>query len=353
VRPEFVTLTKADPDFNSYLRGTFSRTHRALPVETYHAATARERVTFRVLPLAQVGAPPWWVVYFWSARPELAGLTLSPAIAAWLLHVNFLEEWTKWPSWFAMIGLFFLHTAMFLLNDVQDHLRGFDRLNHRRGSQVIQKGWVTAQAMNKWAWVNSGLAVVFGIPAFFHAPVELMLVCLAAALCLAAIVTKFGVRFGVCDLALVLLFGPLLMSGVAFASFGESVWQNALLGAALGLLTLWVFQVRQFEDLFRAKSENFRTFLGHLSFDQARKFMIGEGLLLLAVQPLAGYVLGVPNLFLVLSPLVSVPLIFTIQRFFNAASPLSSSLVGSSKWALASHFSWTSWWILALGFAWL
>lgn len=353
MRPEFITLTKKDSDFDSYLRGTFSSTHRALPVETYHAATARERVTFRVLPIDQVGAPAWWMVYFWSSRPELAGLTLGPAMAAWLLHVDSLQEWTKWPSWFALIGLFFLHTAVFLLNDVQDHMRGFDRLNHRRGSQVIQKGWVTAQAMNQWAWVNLALAILFGVPAFFNAPFELALVCLAAAVCLGAVITKSGVRFGVCDLALVLLFGPLLVSGIAFASFGESYPQNTVLGVALGVLTLWVFQVRQFEDLFRARSENFRTILGHLSFDQARKIVIIEGLLLLATQPAAGYALGVPTLFLVVSPLVSVPLIFTLQRFLRAASPLSSSLVGSSKWALASHLSWTLWWVLALGVAWL
>jgi 1,4-dihydroxy-2-naphthoate octaprenyltransferase len=353
VRPEFVTLTKTDPDFDSYLLGTFSSTHRALPVETYHAATARERVTFRVLPLEQVGAPVWWIVYFWCSRPELAGLTLGPAMAAWLLHVNSLHEWTKWPSWFAMIGLFFLHTSVFLLNDVQDHMRGFDRLNHRRGSQVIQKGWVTGQAMYRWAWVNLVLAILFGVPAFFNAPFELALVCLAAALCLVLVITKSGVRIGACDLALVLLFGPLLVIGIALASFGESYPQDIILGLAFGVLTLWVFQVRQFEDLFRARSENFRTFLGHLSFDQARKIVIGEGLLLLAIQPAAGYVLGVPILFLVISPLVSVPLIFTLQRFLKAASPLSSSLVGSSKWALASHLSWTLWWVLALGVAWL
>ncbi len=164
MQSEFITLTKNDPEFESYLLGTFSRSHRALPVETYHAATARERVTFRVLPIEEVKAPAWWKVYFLSSRPELFGLTLGPAMAAWLMHADDFSEWTRWPSWFAMIGLYFMHTAVFLLNDVQDHLRGFDRLNHKRGSQVIQRGWVTARAMNRWAGVNAGLAVIFGIP---------------------------------------------------------------------------------------------------------------------------------------------------------------------------------------------
>src|SRR5437899_8919725 len=61
---------------------------------------------------------------------------------------------------FALLGVFFLHTAAFLLNDVQDHLRGLDRLNRRRCSQVIQKGWVSPLEMKRWAWVNLALAVL-------------------------------------------------------------------------------------------------------------------------------------------------------------------------------------------------
>lgn len=350
---EFVTITKNDPDFESYLLGTFSQTHRALPVETYHAATARERVTFRVLPLEKVGAPAWWRVYFWSSRPELFGLTLGPAVASWLSHVQSIEEWTRWPSWFALIGLFFLHTAVFLLNDVQDHLRGFDRLNHQRGSQVIQKGWVTAQAMKKWAALNAGLAVLFGVPAFLNAPFDLALICLIAAVALVIVVGKMAVRFGACDFALALLFGPLLTSGIALASFGETFIQDAILGFAFGTLTLWVFQLRQFEDLFRARSENFRTFLGYLSFDQARRVAVSETILLLMIQPICAILMGVPLFLVALTPLVSIPSILTLHRLYRAASPLSSSLVRSSRWALISHLSWTLWWIAALGVAWL
>lgn len=350
---EFITLTKNDPEFESYLLGTFSPSHRALPVETYHAATSRERVTFRVLPIEKVQAPSWWKVYFWSSRPELFGLTLGPAMAAWLMHVNDLSQWTKWPSWFALFGLYFLHTAVFLLNDVQDHMRGFDRLNHRRGSQVIQKGWVTAQAMKRWAWLNGALSVLFGVPAFLLAPIHLAGICAAAALALLIVIAKFGVRYGACDLALAFLFGPLLVGGISLASFGEISLEDFALGAALGLLTVWVFQVRQFEDLFRARSENFRTFLGHLSFDQARKVVIVEGLLLLLLQPVTAVVLHGPMYLLALTPIVSIPLVLTLQRFLKAASPLSSSLVGSSKWALASHLAWTAWWIFSLGVAWL
>lgn len=350
---EFITLTKDDPEFESYLLGTFSRTHRALPVETYNATTARERVTFRVVPVEKVAAPAWWKSYFWSARPELFGLTLGPAVAAWLNHSHSLNAWTKLPSWFALLGLFFLHTAVFLINDVQDHVRGFDRLNRKRGSRVIQKGWARAADMKKWAWVNFSLAILFGLPAFLNAPLELAAVCAVAFVALTIVVRNLATRWGAADLALLLLFGPLLTTGIALASFGEANTQDLVLGLALGALTVWVFQVRQFEDLFRARIETFRTFLGFRGFDRAKQLVIVEGLLLLVLQPAAALALRLPLVFFAVAPLVSIPLVLTIQRFLRAASPLSSSLVGSSRWALAAHLAWTAWWVLALGVSWL
>ncbi|MBX3021013.1 MAG: UbiA family prenyltransferase [Bdellovibrionales bacterium] len=350
---EFITLTREDPEFESYLLGTFSDKERAIPVETYHAQTYRERVTFRIVPIDKLSAPPWWTIYFWSCRPELLALTLGPSFAAWLNHPSSLSAWERWPSWLALVGIFFLHTAAFLYNDVQDHVHGADRLNRRRGSQVIQKGWSSAAAMKKWALVNLGLAVLFGLPAFMSAPVALAGVCLTAFLALTVVMKNWGSRWGLCDLALLLLFGPLLTMGIALASFGETNLQDVALGVAFGAMTVWVFQVRQFEDLFRSKPENFRTFLGRLNFDKARLACVVEGFILLGLHPSVGVMVRVPLLFLMILPLVSIPSILLMNRLFKAASPLSSSLVGSSRWALLSHLAWTLWWLAALGTAWL
>ncbi len=350
---EFITLTKDDPEFEPYLQGTFSETHRALPVETYHAQTARERVTFRVIPIEKIETPAWWKIYFRSCRPELLVLTMGPSIAAWLNHRGAIAEWTRWPSWFALVGIFFLHTAVFLVNDVQDHLKGFDRLNRRRGSQVIQKGWVSAAGMQHWAYLNLALAILFGVPAFFNAPGELSVICGAALVALCTVLLNRLARWGVVDLALLLLFGPLLTCGIALASFGTTDLRDAILGFAFGALTIWVLQTRQLENLFRSKPEGFRTFLGFADFDRARVICILEGLLLLIVQPAAALALNIDLRLIALLPLVSIPMILLMGRLWRAASPLSSSLLHSDRWAIGAHLAWTSWWILALGVTWL
>lgn len=350
---EYITLTKGDPDFDSYLLGTFSKSLRALPVETFHPQTPRERVTFKLVAREKIEAPPWWIVYLRSSRPELLGLTLGPAVAAWLSHHGEIAEWARWPSWFALLGVFFLHTAAFLWNDVEDHLRGFDRESRRRGSQVIQRGWVSAAAMKTWAGVNFLLAIGFGVPAFLNAPAALAAICGGALLCLVTLAANRGTRWGFSDLALGLLFGPLLTCGIALASFGVVTWRDALLGVALGGLSVWVLQARQFENLFRMKSEGFRTFLAFQAFDRARALCLSEGVILLLLQPLVAWRLGVPWRLFALLPLVSLPAVLFMGRLRSAASPLSSRLVNSDRWALSAHLTWTLWWIIALGVPWL
>lgn len=350
---ELITLAKDDPDFNSYLLGTFSKTHRALPEETFHPQTARERITFRLVPIEKVQAPAWWKIYFLSMRPELIGLTLGPAIAAWLNEHERLAEWAMWPSWLALAGIFFLHTAVFLMNDVQDHLRGSDRANRRRGSQVIQKGWASAASMKKWAAMNFALALAFGFPAFFISPIPVAAICTAAFACLAVIGWNRLTRFGVSDLAIALLFGPLLTLGICYSSFGGANWRDVLIGVAFGSLTLWVFQYRQFENLFRSRPEIFRTFLAYRNFDGARLICVGEGALLLVLQPALAWMLGVPWAFLAWLPAVSIPLILSMVKLYRSASPLSSNLVNSDRWALSAHAAFALWWIAVLGAAWV
>lgn len=350
---EFITLTRDDPDFERYLLGTFSRTERALPVETFRSRSTRERVTFRIVPVEKLSRPPWWVAYLWSCRPDLWGLTLGPAVAVWLGHRESLPEWNRWPSWLALVGVFFLHTASFLYNDVQDHLKGTDRLNRRRGSQVIQRGWCSAAEMKRWAGVHLALAAILAVPAFLHAPVGLTAVCVAAAVALALLMGNWGSRFGLGDLALTMLFGPLLTMGVALASFGATTWADAALGLGFGVMATWVFQVRQFENLFRSRPDSFHTFLGRLNFDEARMTMVAEGFFVLAAQPALGLWLALPRGLFSALPVVSIPSILLMYRLFRANSPLSSTLVDSSRWALAAHGAWSLWWIAALGLAWV
>jgi 1,4-dihydroxy-2-naphthoate octaprenyltransferase len=304
------------------------------------------------MPLEQIAVPSRARIYLTAIRPELLALTVGPALATWLNHPTAAPAWTRGPAWAAMLGVFFLHAAAFLMNDVQDHVGGADRLNRGRGSRVIQNGWTTAAAMKFWARVNFGAAVLCGVPACLAAPLEISLTCLAALGALAVLTLNFGTRRGAGDLALVALFGPLLTLGVAYASFGAADLTDVALGLAFGCTAAWVLQLRQFENLFRATPESFRTFLGHLNFDGARVSVVAEGILLLALLPAAGVVVRVPLLSLLILPLFGLPVIRRVHGIFRATSPLSSSLQHSARAGLIAHVSFTAWWLLSLGTLW-
>lgn len=343
---EYVTLTRKDPEFKDYLLGTFDHSLRALPVETFSGAGG-ERVTFCVRPVNEIEIPKWWRVYFAACRPELLVLTLGPAVLVSALHPG-----ADWP-WAQFLGLFFLHVAAFLFNDYQDHVRGVDRLNRKRGSRVIQKGWVTALALKRWAIVNFTLAVLFGLPPLLAGPADLWIVVGIAALALFVLSRKSGLRFGLCDFAIFLLFGPLLTAGVALSAYGEVTPSDLGLGALIGSLTVWVFQVRQFEHLFRSRPDMFHTCLGYWSFETARAFVVFEAGLLTLLQAGFGAALGVSGFGLALLPIAAVPLLNCAFRIRRAGSPLASEFIGISRVALLAHFSWTIWWTQGLVSLWV
>ncbi len=349
----FVTLLNTDPDYRSYLLGTFSVTERAIPVETFGSDGHSERVTFQVVPVDSLKIPVWWKLYLKACRPSLLGFTMGPAVATWLLHARDLKSWQMWPSWFAVIGIFFLHASAFMLNDYQDHMYGTDRMSRGRGSQLIQKGWVSAQWMLRWAWVNLFLVCLFAGLASFQNPPTILGVAVASALCLLVLTLRWGARFGLCDLGVWLLFGPLISIGVAATSFGQVRREDLVLGAAIGLISLFSLQLRQVSSLFRSRAEAFRTFLGFLSYDTVRKLLLVEGLLLISLQPLVALALRMPIVFLLLQPLFAWPMARSLNRLQRAASPLSSEWLSLTIAVQAGHLGLLSWWILGLGLLWL
>jgi 1,4-dihydroxy-2-naphthoate polyprenyltransferase len=354
---QLMTMSREDARFSSYLWGTFSKAERALPMDSLHPSTVRERVTFRIVPLAEVARPPWWRVYLAALRPQLLPLTLGPSVVAWLAHGPALETWRPVVSWLSLLGVFFLHVAVCIWNDVFDHIQGSDRLSSSRGSRVIQKGWTTAHEMSRWGWVNAGLALACGVPALWLWPMPLLVICVLAmgAVWIWTRATRWSSRWaraGAMDVSVFLLFGPLLTLATATASFGEWSAVHVWLGVFFGLVTLWVLQVRQLADLFRARPKGFRTFLASLSFDRAKSVVVWSGYLVVFCWPLLAALLRVPLVSMLFLPLASWPLLAAIEKVRRARSPLSSDLLRMPGKVMAAYWWITGWWIMVLSAPW-
>lgn len=360
----FVTLTRQDPDFTAYLHGPVGPHLRAIPVETFNPYSRKERVTFRVVDLRSFPRPRWWRVYWKAGRPELLGLSLGPA--AVLLISTWMSARTV--SWYSALDaffvLFFIHVAACLFNDYRDHMRGADRANRRRGSQVIQKGWATAKDVRMWAFVNGALAFVLALPLVWNRW-ELLVVGALAALGVSVFswLPRTALKWGVGDLVIGLCFGPLLTLGFNDAlaiGADRALWNPSvfLLGLAFGAMAVWTFQIRQLENLFRSGGENFRSFIGDFEFDRAQKVLLVESVILVVAQVgLAWLVSGgtwqgrgpTSLLFALTGALVAFPpLVLCVRRIMAAASPLSSDLVALSRRAVVSQLLVVLWWGLLL-----
>ena len=211
---------------------------------------------------------------FEVAGPELLTLTLAPFLFTVLLMAragNSLADPVAVCS--SALGLFFLHVAAFLFNAFsgRSYARGRFREPSPWKSGYSKKGWASAQQVRLWAFMNAGLALVFGIPALYWQPI-LSLVVLAAAVCVLGLtwMPVSWVRWSASDLLVFLGLGPLLTIAAGTSGFGFFSVPALALGLACGSIAVVTLQMRQLENLFRAGKESFRTFIGAFDFDRAK-----------------------------------------------------------------------------------
>jgi len=332
----FVTWTKSDPEFLPYLKGTFSRTFVALPTETFGVSSSRERVTFRVVPRGMISRPARVKIFLRAIRAELLHLTLVPPLLVWMASGAPRDSLAMVVS--ALLSITALHASAFLFNDYSDHVQGIDRLRHRRGSQVIQRGWMSAASVYKWAWTALSMAIVLSVPAVLLLPHVAIAAGFIAVIALLGFSGRGrGLKYkGFGDVLIFMCFGPLLTWGSGFLVHSGSSFQLALLGAPLGLIAVLFVQSRQLESIMAEREARTGTLVGRLGFDRARSLLLAELIVLVPLSALPFFwISGVGIASSVL--MVGVGVAVLVRRLRSIASPLSSRLVGWSDQVRIFH----------------
>ena len=272
---ELKTLAQTDPEFLSYLRGTFSRTHRALPVKSLNVSTPLETVTFEIVPVADIKTPSFFKLWGEVFRFRNFIYVLFPLYL--ILTKNAFDEVEFDPILAALSGLgaLFLTLGAFLLNDYYDHIKGVDRIHPESGSQAIQKGWVTAAATKSWALTYLCFGFLLGAPSLWVFPELLPVVSVPALVAfLAWISPRLGLKYKRgAEIVVFLLFGPFLTVGYQMsigAGFDlEAVW--------IGCLTGWHFvflvQLKNFESLMVNSQVGFENTMSFLGFERGRRVL--------------------------------------------------------------------------------
>jgi 1,4-dihydroxy-2-naphthoate octaprenyltransferase len=273
---ELITLSKSDPRFPAYIEGTFSKDHRALPLQSLNVNTTSEQVTFQILAKEKI-QPPFLGLH-WLQVLKVKNLLM----VAFPIFLVFMKNWKAGTlrdpitSGLAALGALFLMTAVNLRNDYLDHLSGLDRLHPHSGSHAIQKGWVTAAQVHRWSFVHLTLGILFGLPAVTRYPQILILVGAFALLGIFGMTSfQMGLKYRRwSEWTVFLLLGPLLTTGMQFAMGGPFDGSVFFLGCMTGWLSMFYLHLKNFEQLMindQAQFENTVTWLG---FEKSKTWLI-------------------------------------------------------------------------------
>lgn len=269
-----ITLERSHPDFQRHLRGRLPDGMRAVPEATLNPHTDRESVTFRLIPANQLQRPPMLGVWLKALRLQSLPRAFVPALMVFAggARASGLDPDV---TWLVLLGLFFLHTALVLRNDILDHLSGADRVRPDRGSRALQKGWLTVDQMETAAMLSVIGAVLCALPLIWLFP-KILIVAIATAVI--AGVGFFHKRLSFKDLwageiSLFLLSGPLLVWG-ALSATGGSMDQRAFLWSCLwGLWVLLPTHALNFESLVAERKSGRRSMVALWGFDRSMRIL--------------------------------------------------------------------------------
>lgn len=325
---ELITLSKNSPEFESYLLGTFSKTQRALPVQTLNVNSASETVTFRVLPIESIKKPSSLIVLLQTFKARSFLLILAPLFLVLTKNIAYRTVVDPLTTAIATVGVLLAFIAVNLRNDYMDHMKGVDRVLERSGSRSIQNGWVTAFQVKNYSTVLLSLAILCALPIIFAFPEVAGVIFLSLIIGLWAQFKKqnsFKYQIGG-EFALFLMLGPLLTVGYQLAMGAGFDWESVWLGCLWGWLVLFVVQLKNFMNIFPSAQAGFTNTVNWLGFDKSRRLLAVWWILFLGFNLLfhvkyAGFYWG----FYLSLVLVFLSFSF-IYKLKNISSPVGSEL---------------------------
>jgi 1,4-dihydroxy-2-naphthoate octaprenyltransferase len=264
-------------------------------------------------------------------RLESLTWVATPLFSILLLGV--VREWQiSWGTgFFALLGALAFQISVNALNDVEDYLRLIDLPGNWGGSQVIQRGWVSAQHLKTFGYLMLALGVVFGMPAVLKSPQVLLTV---GAMAFLGVLTysnrPFGMKYrALGDFSIFLLLGPLMALGFSQAVFSLIEWPVLALGIFYGLLSWAVYHSGNLQDIELDQRFGVRTLAGVLGFKKSRHLLAqiyGLAFLVLGVSILRGDLPAWTGLTFGVAGYQAFRLTQRVYRASGPASALLSSL---------------------------
>ena len=197
--------------------------HLAADQAGRQAPVGRPRRRLQVADRHSIGRHPGDRVLLRDRRP--AGLARRRLLLAAVDHRD--------------LGLFVAHGTNNLLNDYTDFNRGVDKDNYFRtqyGVHPLVQGFWTNRQQLTWFVVSGVLATLAGVYALFYTHFNPITIGLFAFGALALLAYTYPFKYwGLGELAIFLIWGPIMIGAVYFVVTGNWNWNVVLAGVPYGL----------------------------------------------------------------------------------------------------------------------
>jgi 1,4-dihydroxy-2-naphthoate octaprenyltransferase len=176
-----------------------------------------------------------WLI---ATRSGVTTVTIYSCIIGGLLAWR--DHAFAWLPWIIVtIGLSIAHGTNNLLNDYTDFSRGIDKDNYFRiqyGVHPLVQGFWTKPQELRWFFVRGALATLSGVYALFYTHFNPIVIGLFAFGALMLLFYTYPLKYFVLgELAIFLIWGPIMIAGVYLVLAQHWNWNVALAGVPFGL----------------------------------------------------------------------------------------------------------------------
>ena len=277
----------------------------------------------RIIP--QVSKSEWqaldpiskWLI---ATRSAVLLMTVFSAVIGGLLTIDAGKfDWFRFVL--CLIGLVFAHATNNLINDFTDSIRGVDKDNYFRtiyGPQTLEHGLWTKRQMLMVIAGTGLVAAICGLILVALSGITVLWVMLIG--CFFVLFYTFPLKFiGLGEIAVLAVWGPLMVGGTYLAITGNWSWNVALIGAIYAIGPTAVLFGKHTDKLIEDKKKRIYTLPVLLGEPLARYSVI----ILIIAQPiliLILFLLGIVKLPMLIM-LFSVPMIIKTVKVFNKKRP--------------------------------
>jgi 1,4-dihydroxy-2-naphthoate octaprenyltransferase len=235
-----------------------------------------------------------WLI---ATRSAVTLVTVYSCVIAGILAAR--DGHFSWvPFLIITLGLFIAHGTNNILNDYTDYTRGVDTNNYFRTQYgvhpLVQKFWDTSTSI-RWFIVSGILATLSGVYALFYTHFSVTTISLFAFGAVVLLAYTYPFKYwGLGELAIFLIWGPIMIAGVYFVLSGNWNWNVVLAGIPYGLGVASINVAKHIDKHDDDKSRGVGTFPVRVGEANARRV---DQIAIIMIYAVIAYLVFVPRYF--------------------------------------------------------